>query len=47
VRWRKSNTAYSPRVGFKLRYANDKFKEKISRTSVKGDHVGLFVNVYF
>jgi hypothetical protein len=39
--------AYSPRVGFKLRYANDKFKEKISRTPVKGDHVGVFVNVYF
>lgn len=39
--------AYSPRVGFKLRYANDKFEEKISRIPVKGDHVGLFVNVYF
>jgi hypothetical protein len=39
--------AYSPRVGFRLRYANDKFKEKISRIPVKGDHVGLFVNVYF
>lgn len=39
--------AYSPRVGFKLRYANDKFKEKTSRTPVKGDHVGVFVNVYF
>ena len=39
--------AYSPRVGFRLRYANDKFEEKISRIPVKGDHVGLFVNVYF
>jgi hypothetical protein len=38
---------YSPRVGFKLRYANDKFKEERSRTPVKGDHVGIFVNMYF
>lgn len=39
--------AYSPRIGFKLRYANDKYEEKISRTPVKGDHVGILVNVYF
>jgi hypothetical protein len=39
--------AYSPRIGFKLRYANDKYKEKISRTPVKGDHVGILVSVYF
>jgi hypothetical protein len=39
--------AYSPRVGFKLRYANDRFEEKISRLPLKGEHVGLLVNVYF
>ncbi|MFC5478613.1 outer membrane beta-barrel protein [Massilia suwonensis] len=38
---------YSPRIGFKLRYVNDKFKEVRSGISVKGDHVGLLVNAYF
>ncbi|KQQ97280.1 outer membrane beta-barrel protein [Massilia sp. Leaf139] len=38
---------YSPRIGFKLRYVNDKFKEKTTSGSVKGDHVGALVNFYF
>ena len=38
---------YSPRIGFKLRYVNDKFKEERSGAPVKGDHVGLLVNAYF
>jgi outer membrane protein W len=38
---------YSPRIGFKLRYVNDKFKEERSGATVKGDHVGVLVNAYF
>lgn len=38
---------YSHRIGFKLRWANDEFKEKRSRIPVKGDHLGLLVNFYF
>ena len=38
---------YSPQLGFKLRYVNDKFKEKSFGTTVKGDHVGALVNFYF
>ena len=38
---------YSPRVGFKLRYVNDKFKEERGGAPVKGDHVGVLVNAYF
>jgi hypothetical protein len=38
---------FSPRVGFKLRYVNDNFKEERSGAPVKGDHVGVLVNAYF
>jgi hypothetical protein len=38
---------YSPQLGFKLRYVNDKFEEERSGVPVKGDHVGLLVNAYF
>jgi len=38
---------YSPRLGFKLRYVNDKFKDKTFNATVKGDHVGALVNFYF
>lgn len=38
---------YSPRIGIKLRYVNDKFEEERSGVPVKGDHVGLLVNAYF
>lgn len=38
---------YSPRLGFKLRYVNDKFKEERSGAPMKGDHVGVLVNAYF
>lgn len=38
---------YSRQLGVKLRWANDKFKEKRSGASAKGDHVGLLVNFYF
>ncbi len=38
---------YSPRVGFKLRYVNDKFKEEHGGAPVKGEHVGVLVNGYF
>jgi len=38
---------FSPRVGVKLRYVNDKFKEEGSGAPVKGDHVGVLVNAYF
>jgi hypothetical protein len=38
---------YSPRIGFKLRYVNDQFKEERSGAPVKGDHVGVLVNAYF
>jgi hypothetical protein len=38
---------YSPRIGFKLRYVNDKFKEERSGAPVKGDHVGILVNACF
>jgi opacity protein-like surface antigen len=38
---------FSHQLGFKLRYVNDKFKEKESGTTVRGDHVGALVNFYF
>lgn len=38
---------YSHRIGFKLRWADDAFREKRSRIPVKGDHIGLLVNFYF
>ncbi|MFC5462725.1 outer membrane beta-barrel protein [Massilia niabensis] len=38
---------YTPRVGFKLRYVNEQFKEKDWNYKVKGDHVGLLANFYF
>ena len=38
---------YSPRLGFRLRYVNDKFKDKTFNETVKGDHVGALVNFYF
>jgi opacity protein-like surface antigen len=38
---------YSPRLGIKLRYVNDQFKEKTWNYRAKGDHVGLLANVYF
>jgi hypothetical protein len=38
---------YSPQLGFKLRYANDRYKEKDSGGEAKGDHVGLIANFYF
>ncbi|MDB5747334.1 MAG: hypothetical protein JWP72_2182 [Massilia sp.] len=38
---------YTPRMGFKLRYVNDGFKEKTWGYRVKGDHVGLLANFYF
>jgi hypothetical protein len=37
---------FSPRMGLKLRYANDEFKEKYYGGKVKGDHVGIFANFY-
>jgi len=37
---------FSPRLGLKLRYVNDEFKEKSFGGKVKGDHVGLFANFY-
>lgn len=38
---------YSPRVGFKLRYVNDKFKTERGGAPMNGDHVGVLVNAYF
>ena len=38
---------YSPRLGIKLRYVNDQFKDKYWNDKVKGDHVGLLANFYF
>ncbi|MGJ9416586.1 outer membrane beta-barrel protein [Massilia sp. CMS3.1] len=38
---------YSPQLGFKLRYVNDKFEEKRFGAEVKGDHVGVLMNFYF
>lgn len=38
---------YSPRLGLKLRYVNEQFKEKTWGYKVKGDHVGLLANFYF
>lgn len=38
---------YSPRIGFKLRYVNDKFKEEHGGAPVTGEHVGVLVNAYF
>ena len=38
---------YSHQLGFKLRYAHDKFKEKTFGAGVNGDHVGALVNFYF
>ena len=38
---------YSPQLGFKLRYVNDKFKERGTDASVRGDHIGALVNFYF
>lgn len=38
---------YSHQLGFKLRYVNDKFRDKTFGTSVRGDHVGALVNFYF
>ena len=37
---------FSPRMGLKLRYVNDEFKEKGYGGKVKGDHVGIFANFY-
>ena len=38
---------YSHQLGFKLRYVNDRFKDKTFGDKVRGDHVGAFVNFYF
>jgi opacity protein-like surface antigen len=38
---------YSPQLGFKLRYVNDKFKFRDYSGTVRGDHVGALVNFYF
>ena len=38
---------YSHQLGFKLRYVNDRFKDKTFGATVRGDHVGALVNVYF
>jgi len=38
---------FSPRMGLKLRYVNDEFKEKTYGGKVKGDHAGIFANFYF
>jgi len=38
---------YSPQLGFKLRYVNDKFKMEDFNETVKGDHIGVLVNFYF
>lgn len=38
---------YSHQLGFKLRYVNDKFKEKQFGIPVRGDHIGALVNFYF
>jgi opacity protein-like surface antigen len=38
---------YSPQLGFKLRYVNDKFKFRDFDGTVGGDHVGALVNFYF
>jgi len=38
---------YSPQLGFKLRYVNDKFKSRDFNDTVRGDHVGALVNFYF
>jgi len=38
---------YSPQLGFKLRYVNDKFKFRDFDGTVRGDHVGALVNFYF
>jgi hypothetical protein len=38
---------YSPQLGFKLRYVNDKFKMKDFNETIKGDHIGVLVNFYF
>jgi opacity protein-like surface antigen len=38
---------YSPRLGFKLRYVNDKFKAEDFDGTIKGDHIGALVNFYF
>ncbi|HBF51326.1 MAG TPA: hypothetical protein DDX04_14375 [Massilia sp.] len=37
---------FNPRMGLKLRYANDEFKEKSYGGKVKGEHVGIFANFY-
>lgn len=38
---------YSARLGFKLRYVNEQFKETARRYPVKGNHLGLLANFYF
>jgi hypothetical protein len=38
---------YSPQLGFKLRYVNDKFTFRDVSGTVNGDHVGALVNFYF
>lgn len=38
---------YSPQLGFKLRFVNDKFKEKTDGATIRGNHVGALVNFYF
>ena len=38
---------YSPQLGFKLRYVNDRFEERRFGGRVRGDHVGALVNFYF
>lgn len=37
---------FTPRMGLKLRYVNDEFKEKGYGGKVKGDHVGIFANFF-
>lgn len=37
---------FTPRMGLKVRYVNDEFKEKTFGGKVKGDHVGIFANFY-
>ena len=38
---------YSPQLGFKLRYVNDKFTFRDVSGTVNGGHVGALVNFYF
>jgi hypothetical protein len=38
---------YSQQLGLKVRWVNDKFKEKTYGIPLKGEHVGLLANFYF